>query len=85
MTINQFVYESGITTYGRIIVMGHTENDQCHECHKMYDSCHPRFQGKAIPEDLGNRKLTAIGPYLGKDLEGLVLHFTTDELLYNYL
>ena len=81
MTIGEFVYNREFNVYGRIVVYGHTENDVCHETHKVYDSCHPRFQGHAIPDNIQKITFRSVCP---AD-DGISIHYTTNELIYDFL
>lgn len=81
MTIGEFIYNKDYSVYGRIVVIGHTKNDKCCETHKVYDSCHPKFQGHAIPEDIQKLVINSIGPAE----DGIALHYVTTELISHYL
>lgn len=80
MTINDFVYHSPFKIIPHIIVYGITDNDVCHEIHKMYDSEHPKCKA-GMSDQVKNATLSSIG---AGDRE-LILYFETDKLLYDYL
>lgn len=83
MTINDFVNNSPFKLPDHIIVYGVTDNDRCHEIHKVYDSFHPKCKN-GMSDLVKNATLDSISASR-IETGAIVLTFVTEQFLHEYL